>query len=272
MKHVVMFSGGAASWATAKRVAERHGTDDLTLLFADTNTEDADLYRFLHQAALNVGGELVILENGGRDIWDVFYGWGTKGFLGNSRVAHCSFELKQRPSNEWLEKNCDVESTISYVGIGYHEAHRFERIKELRAPWRYEAPLCEPPFLTKQDIFDWMREEGIEPPRLYGLGFAHNNCGGGCVKAGHAHWEHLLRTLPEVFAEWERKEEEFRQWQSSNVSILTTSAGGTKTPLTLREFRERCEARTWDVINLFENEAQGCGGSCFFDPELEDAA
>jgi hypothetical protein len=30
-----MFSGGIGSWATAKRVAEKHGTDDLYLLFSD---------------------------------------------------------------------------------------------------------------------------------------------------------------------------------------------------------------------------------------------
>lgn len=38
--HVVMFSGGAGSWATAKRVAERHGTEGLVLLFADTTEQE----------------------------------------------------------------------------------------------------------------------------------------------------------------------------------------------------------------------------------------
>lgn len=36
MKHVVMFSGGIASWAAATRVAKKHGTENLTLLFTDT--------------------------------------------------------------------------------------------------------------------------------------------------------------------------------------------------------------------------------------------
>ena len=52
MQHVVMFSGGAGSWMTAKRVAEKHGTDNLILLFADTLIEDEDLYRFLDEAAV----------------------------------------------------------------------------------------------------------------------------------------------------------------------------------------------------------------------------
>ncbi len=40
MKHVVMFSGGAGSWATARRVIDR-GLDPV-LLFADTRMEDED--------------------------------------------------------------------------------------------------------------------------------------------------------------------------------------------------------------------------------------
>lgn len=32
MKHIVMYSGGVGSWAAAKRVAEKHGTENLILL------------------------------------------------------------------------------------------------------------------------------------------------------------------------------------------------------------------------------------------------
>ncbi|HEY7821247.1 MAG TPA: hypothetical protein VIG24_00340, partial [Acidimicrobiia bacterium] len=97
MKHVVMFSGGIGSWAAAKRVAEAHGTDDLYLVFSDVKGmnpsphigEDEDTYRFIREAAENVGGELVLLSDG-RDIWEVFK---EKRFLGNSRLANCSHEL-----------------------------------------------------------------------------------------------------------------------------------------------------------------------------------
>ena len=43
IKHLVMFSGGVGSWAAAKRVVERHGTEGVVLLFADTLIEDEDL-------------------------------------------------------------------------------------------------------------------------------------------------------------------------------------------------------------------------------------
>ena len=66
--HVVMFSGGIGSWATAKLVAQDHGTRNLTLLFADTKMEDEDTYRFLGAGAANIGAKLVVLADG-RDIY-----------------------------------------------------------------------------------------------------------------------------------------------------------------------------------------------------------
>lgn len=46
MRHLVMFSGGAGSYAAAKRVVAEHGPANTLLIFADTKMEDEDLYRF----------------------------------------------------------------------------------------------------------------------------------------------------------------------------------------------------------------------------------
>jgi len=50
MKHVVQFSGGLCSFWAAHRVIAQHGRENVTLLFADTNMEDEDLYRFNQEA------------------------------------------------------------------------------------------------------------------------------------------------------------------------------------------------------------------------------
>src|SRR5437868_3892453 len=153
MKHVVMFSGGIGSWAAAKRVASRSATKDLTLLFSDTLIEDADLYRFLDDAAANIGVTLIRVADG-RTPWDVYR---DERFLGNSRVDPCSKLLKRRPAERWLRENCDPRETVVYLGIDWTEAHRFERTRLRRAKegWRYEAPLCEPPYLSRSDLFKW---------------------------------------------------------------------------------------------------------------------
>lgn len=170
MKHVVMFSGGIGSWAAAKRVAAEHGTDDLVLLFCDTTIEDPDLYRFLREAADNVGGELVWLKDG-RDPWDVFH---DVRYQGNSRIAQCSRILKSEMADRWLAQL--EEQPIVYMGIDWTEEHRLPRAQKRMAPIEVRAPLCEPPYLTKKQLLENLKAEGIEPPALYREGYPHNNC------------------------------------------------------------------------------------------------
>lgn len=263
-RHVVMFSGGLGSWMTAKRVAERHGTDRLTLLFADVGGqhdsphagEDEDTYRFITEAAANVGGELVTL-NEGRDIWQVF---ADDRFLGNSRLANCSKFLKQRPAREWLDANCDPADTVVYVGIDWTETHRVPAIVNAYKPYQAEAPLTEPPYITRQQMWDACEAEGLRVPRLYRAGFPHNNCGGFCVRAGQAQMELLLREHPERFAYHEAKEQELRDHLGKDVAILRDRSGGTSTPLTLRRFRERIQLQP-ELLDDFD--WGGCG--CFVD-------
>jgi hypothetical protein len=68
-----MFSGGVASWAAARRLVDRDGPDGVTLLFTDTRSEDEDLYRFLDEAAADIGVPLVKLADGiekaSGDVW-----------------------------------------------------------------------------------------------------------------------------------------------------------------------------------------------------------
>ena len=266
--HVVMFSGGIGSWAAAKRVAEKHGTDNLVLLFSDVKGhnssphigEDEDTYRFIEEAAANIGGKLVIL-NEGRDIWQVFK---DKRFLGNSRIAQCSHLLKQRPASQWLKDNCQPEKTIIYVGIDWTETHRLTAIQRNYLPYKAKAPLIEAPYLDKQQMITWAESEGLTPPRLYALGFSHNNCGGGCVRAGQGQFIKLLQLMPERFAVWEAKEQEMRDYLDKDVSILKETRNGITSNLTLRELRER-HKQQGDLFD--EYDIGGCG--CFTDYEEE---
>jgi len=259
-----MFSSGSGSWAAARRVADKDGTDDLFLVFADVKGnnpsphagEDEDNYRFLHEAAADIGGKLIWL-NEGRDIWQVFH---DKRFLGNTRQANCSHLLKQAPARDWLDENCDPADTTVYVGIDWSEIHRLDTVIRKYEPYHVQAPMADPPYLDKADIRQMLRDRGIEPPRLYELGFQHANCGGFCVKAGQAQFRHLLETFPDRYAYHEAKEQELREYLGKDVAILRDRRGGTTRPITLREFRERLQAEP----GLFDElEWGGCG--CFAD-------
>ena len=261
MKHIVMFSGGIGSWAAAKLVAQKYGTDDLFLVFADVKGksidphvgEDEDTYRFIEEAAKNVGGTYIYL-NEGRDIWEVFK---DKRFLGNSRLANCSHLLKQKPAREWLDAHCNPDDSIIYVGIDWTETHRLPAIVKNYLPYKAQAPLTEPPYLDKHELIAWAQKEGIQTPRLYDLGFSHNNCGGGCVRAGQGQFKKLLETMPERFATWENKEQEMREFLGKDVAILSETVAGIKRPLPLIELRKRVETAPHQ-IDMFDIGACGC--------------
>lgn len=265
MRHVVMYSSGIGSWATAKRVIDAHGADNTVLLFCDVKGdndnphlgEDADNYRFLKQTAEKFGCELVWLKSD-ESIWDVYR---RKRFLGNSRLAPCSHELKQKPARIWLDDNCGPDDTIIYVGIDWTESHRMPAIERNYAPFTVRAPLIEPPYMDKQELMAACRAWGVEPPAMYRDNYPHANCGGFCVRAGQAQFRQLLRVNRDRYLFHEQQEQDLREHLDKDVSVLRDhSAGGV--PLTLRTFRERVESQP----SLFDaDDWGGCG--CFADQE-----
>lgn len=262
MKHIVLFSAGLGSWAAAKRVAARYGTANLILLFTDTRMEDEDAYRFLKEGAANVGGELVCLQDG-RTSWQVFF---DEKFLGNSLVDPCSKILKRELSKRWMEAHFKPAEVVRYVGIDWSESHRYDRIKQRSLPWVVEAPMCEAPYLTKKQVRVWAESEGLTVPRLYDMGFDHNNCGGFCCKAGQAHFANLYRVLPARYLVHEDLEQRFRSVSGKDVSILRREAAGVRRPLTLKEFRLELEAGV--VVDSEKHDWGGC--SCFAGGENDE--
>jgi 3'-phosphoadenosine 5'-phosphosulfate sulfotransferase (PAPS reductase)/FAD synthetase len=258
MKHVVSFSGGLGSWMAAKRVAEMYGTDDLYLVFTDVLIEDEDLYRFLPEAANNVGGKLIWIKDG-RDPWDVFR---EKRYMGNTRTAHCSEELKSKPFYAWvddlIEKYPD-EKVIIYLGIDWTESHRLDNARTRRPEYTIEAPLCEKPLLSKQQIRHELAASGIALPRLYQMGFSHNNCSGGCVKAGQGQWARLYAENAARYEEFENRQEILMKDIPTLRPFLRITIDGVLHYLTLKEFRKRLEANA--QIDMYD--IGGCG--CFLD-------
>jgi hypothetical protein len=258
VSRVVQFSGGITSWAAARRVADQHGIDDLVLLFADTLIEDEDLHRFLAQAAADIGVRVTRVADG-RTPTEVFL---DRKFIGNSQIAPCSLHLKQLPCRRWLEANCDSDDTVLYVGIDWttKDANRLPGIAAGWAPWRVEAPLLQPPYLDKRGWMLEARRRGIEPPRMYGLGFEHNNCGGRCVRGGQGQWAHLLKVFPERFAAAEADERRLQELLATNATHLRDRTDGETKPLPLTELRRRVEIKRPGAAPLFDAyDWGGCG-------------
>lgn len=258
MNHVVFFSSGTASWLAAKRVSDRYGTENLYLVFADTTIEDADNYRFLVEAAKNVGGSLIWLKDG-RNPWDVFF---EARFLSH-RQSKCSIELKVKPCREWIDA-CEFsqENTILYFGIGFEEIERLGAIQKNWQPFTVEAPLCWEPWVDRIELQKELKQNNLKRPRLYNMGFAHANCGGFCPKAGAGHYRNLLKHLPEVYDHHEQKEQEFlRSLDRQDIGIIRKTVNGNTVPLTLKNYREIIEKEPLQ-LDMFEA-LGGCG--CFIE-------
>jgi len=255
-KYIVMFSGGIGSFYTAKRLVDKYGPNNVLALFADTLIEDEDLYRFLHESVEYLNIELVIIKDG-RDVWQVFK---DVKFLGNSRIDPCSKILKRELLKKWQSDNLDPSFHVICYGIDWTEIHRFERLvkreKERGFQFELQAPLCEKPLVTKVEMLEDLKEKAIKPPRLYEMGFPHNNCGGFCVKAGQAQFALLYEKFPERYKYHEAKEQEMRELLGKDVTIIVRQRNKKKERVSLKQFREEidCQKKLFD-----EDEFGGCG-------------
>jgi len=256
MIHLNMYSGGRGSWTQSILLAERYGKENVKNLFTDTLIEDEDLYRFITETTEKSGIKLIHLKEG-RTPWDVFH---DVKWIGNSRLAQCSHLLKQKPARKYVEENYKINEVTLYVGIDWTEEHRMPKIVENWQPYTVTSLLLKPPYLDKSDVLKMMKVRGIEPPRLYAMGFSHNNCGGFCVRGGQAHFINLLKSKRELYLFHENEEQKMREYlDRDDVSILTRVIGEEKQPLTMRQLREEWESGLGMQIDMFD--IGGCG--CF---------
>jgi len=258
MKHIISLSGGIGSYETLKRVLQSNPKEDVQAVFCDTLMEDGDLYRFLDDIENKLGIKIIRLATG-KDPWQLCF---ENKFLFNSRVALCSRVLKSALFRTWLNANYPNPTTaILYLGIDFTESHRKEAIIKNYLPYKVKFPLCDKPYLLKSEMLEDLKKDRIKIPRLYELGFNHNNCSGACFKAGIGSWRNLLEKDPNTYRKMEDKEETFRQFFNKDVSILKRKS---KT-FTLKELRVIVETQP-KQLSLFEDEEiGGCG--CFAEME-----
>ena len=208
MRHIVSISGGTASAVAAERVINRYGRDSVTLWFADTLWEDDDLYRFLKDLEIRWQKPMYVHREGRTPLQVAE----DNHIIPNQKIAPCSRKLKQIPFRDFL-KNFAGERVTVHIGMDWKEMHRHDAP---RKAYESETVSVDFPLMWKPYEFrpyaQIVKSWGIEPPRLYKLGFPHNNCGGRCVRQGISEWLRLRREFPERFAE-------VRDWEKAQRAI-----------------------------------------------------
>ena len=199
----------------------------------------------------------------GRDIWEIFR---DRRFLGNTRRDPCSDIAKRKPRAKWLAANCNPAETIVYVGIGDDEAHRFDDGKgggfgpRMAAEgWTARAPLMgRIEGQVSSNLY--VRNAGLEPARLYGMGYFHNNCGGMCCKAGRPAVLHHLREQPERAAYDAMMEAKIIAFLGKPVAMLQVYAGADqpRVPMTRAELHAADVGQAQGEL-FYEAGDSGCG-------------
>lgn len=253
MMHIVSYSGGLASFFEAKLCVEKYGRENTVLVFCDTKTEDEDLYRFLKDTTNYLGLDLITLTEG-RDIWEVAY---DRKFLFNSRVADCTIKLKIELFHEYIGQFDPTNITV-HIGFDYMEQHRMDKAIPHYNPVKVESLIMRT-CMTKDSMRYELEKLCITLPRLYRLGFAHNNCGGFCFKAGIGHFKLLLEKLPDRFDYHMEKERELIELIGKPYAILKRKG----TPYTLYQFKEDLTRNGTQLSLDAELDIGGC--SCFTD-------
>ena len=276
MKHIVSFSGGMGSFAEAYYCVQEFGKDNVILLFADTKEEDSDLYRFLEETREFLGCELVKLAYG-PSLWELFK---IRKFIGTNRVDICSETLKRDLLNGWIYDNYGIiidkpilnqdgstkkntfgeDLTIKvksllcevHLGIDFSEHHRLTRVQKYMSPAIYRSLLVERGLIIAKDFSE---QFGIRKPFLYTLNFAHNNCGGFCVKSGLGQFKKLYEELPERYAYHEQQERETIALGAK--PFLRMQKNNKKRYLTMEEYR--VEFLEVDKAEEFTYDYGGCG-------------
>lgn len=204
----------------------------------------------------------------GRDIWEI---WRDRRFLGNTQRDPCSDIAKRKPRAKWLAENCDPASTIVTVGIGDDEVHRWDngkgggfRPRMAEEGWTVRAPLMgRIEGQVSSNLY--VRAAGLQPARLYGLGYQHNNCGGTCCKAGEPAVALHLREMPERAAYDALMEAKIIAYLGKPVAMSKRYVGEglPRVPETRAEMHERLAGR--DQFEIFyealrdPEAASGCG-------------
>ena len=186
-RRIAHFSAGAASAIAAKISAPDE------IWYADTGGEDEDNERFLRDCEVWFG-KPVIRQKSKKyaSTWEL---WEKKNFLSSPYGAPCTGELKIKPQKE--DERPDDIHIFGYTS----DPNDVKRAHQMNASFpdlQTEFPLIDRG-LNKAACLAMLYNAGIQPPRVYALGFPNANCIP-CVKAqSPRYWALVRHHFPDQF-------------------------------------------------------------------------
>ena len=229
------WSGGLASALTCKLCIDEYGLENVRIIFQDTMNEHEDTYRFKIDCEKWYSKEIETIKS---EKWGSIQEiWRRYKSLNTATGAVCSTELKRRVREDWQKNNTWIAQAFGFTvdEIKRSKSRMMEHPK-LNAIF----PLIEKGY-TKKDVYKIIIEAGLEPPKMYKLGFDNNNCfGTGCTQGGIGYWKKIQKEYPEKFEAMAKMEHELTNSKLSPVTIC-------------KDQSKRCD----DTAELFEDFVRG---------------
>jgi hypothetical protein len=190
-RRLAWFSCGAASAVAAKLCVETYGVGCEVVCCDTRSSEDHDNYRFSADVERWLGRPIVYIRSAKyTGVDDVIE---RRRYMSGVAGALCTVELKKFPREAFQQAD-----DVHVFGYTAEERARAERFDDNNPSLRTEWLLIDRG-VTKADTYRMLAEAGIEIPRMYRLGYGHNNCPG-CVKAtSPAYWNKIRTDYPDVF-------------------------------------------------------------------------
>lgn len=287
-KHIISLSSGVPSALAAILAVEKYGREHVELIFADTQAEHPDNYRFLRDIENYLGMKATWLTEG-RTPLEV--GQDEK-YIPNQAFATCTHRLKIEPIMAYVDK-LKAQYDCLYMHIGY-DLTDLARVEKTRASWQERGLIAVFPLIEARirDPKNEVEKRGLRIPYTYSLGFKHGNClgenMGGCVKFGRGDMIKVLQHFPHAYKLKENRELEMigKQLDKLPYYLITALIWGVSLEdlgyklytflrdtsgeyggfLTLKKLREDYESRIGNIrqLRLFDmqNDMSGYSTEC----------
>ena len=194
---VVWFSCGAASAITAMYAVKKY--DNCEVVYCDTGGEHKSNYEFLLDIQDLIDREITILKNHKyKNHFEVFR---KEKYLQGIKGARCTTELKKK-----LRLKYQRPDDIHIFGYTLEEKNRAKKFESFNPELKVDWLLIEKG-ITKENCLGILWQKGVRLPKMYELGYNHNNCIG-CVKGGMGYWIQIRKDFPEHYNKMAKIERE----------------------------------------------------------------
>ena len=218
MKHVVLFSGGAASSYVAYLLTQDESIDkkDIVLLHTPTLSECADSEKFRLKVARYLKLPMTVWGRG-EDIWDCI---DRNSAIPGQFMPFCTQQLKQQMKEQYYKYLKSIgEDWIEYVGYGPDEWRRVQKsiARNEKLGRKVKFPLFEKKISSDECKRIIQEEWKIELPSAY-KSLKHNNCIP-CFNGGKGYFYDVWKNYPEEYYRAMQKEKEVGYTVFKDVSL-----------------------------------------------------